>query len=194
MVKVVNMRQLEGKPPFKFDMRSIVERAKRLPVTIDGICIHLPFVDVNIKPDNVERQVAREVVIRVADKRVLNAFECCDGCIKQAVDSLQNIRQILVEKQVQLSDETEGALYLLLDSIRDAIRQFLTFEQHLNPRRIQENREVYFACLEMLRGHIHRTLLQIARIADMNIPDIAPAMRYDDNWQLEAYQSPIDSK
>jgi hypothetical protein len=170
MVRIVNMRQLEGKPPFKFDMRSIVERAKRLPVTIDGICIHLPFVDVNIKPDNVERQVAREVVIRVADKRVLNAFECCDSCIKQAVDSLQDIRQILVEKQVQLSDKTEGALYLLLDSIRDAIRQFLTFEQHLNPRQIQENKEVYFACLEMLRGHIHRTLLQIAKIADHCCP------------------------
>jgi bacterioferritin-associated ferredoxin len=119
------------KPPFKFDIRNIVDRLRKLPVSVDGVTIALPFVEVTLKPDGRERKVAREVVIRLADRRVLNASECCDGCIESALKSLQEIRQTIVEKQVELSSKTDGVLFLLLDSIRDAIRQFLTFEQRL---------------------------------------------------------------
>jgi hypothetical protein len=42
----------------------------------------------------------------------------------------------------------------------------------------------------MLRAHIHRVLIQIARIADTDIPKIAKNMRYDEAWQLEAYERP----
>jgi len=178
------------KPPFKFDISGIVKRLRGLPVSVDGVTISLPFVEVNVKADNIERKVAREVVIRLADRRVLNSFECCDNCIKEALKSLQEIRQIVVDKQVELSAKTDGVLYLLLDSIRDAIRQFLTFEQRLSSSRDFENRELYFAGLEMLRGHIHRALLQVSKIADMEIPGISNHMRYDGNWQLAAYKQP----
>lgn len=177
------------KPPFKFEIGSIVERLRKLPVSVEGVTITLPFVEVTLKPDGLERKVAREVVIRFADRRVLNAWECCDNCIDEALKSLQEIRQVTVEKQVELSSKTDGVLYLLLDSVRDAIRQFLTFEQRLT-NRSPESRELYFAALEMLRAHIHRSLTQIAKIADVDIPGISAAMRYDDNWQLEAYQTP----
>lgn len=83
----------------------------------------------------------------------------------------------------------DGPLYVLLDSIRDAIRQFLTFEQRLQKREF-ESRELYFAGLEMLRAHIHRTLLQISKIGAMAIPGISTHMRYDDQWQIEAYKKP----
>jgi len=43
----------------------------------------------------------------------------------------------------------------------------------------------------MLRAHIHRGLLQVSKIAEMEIPGIAPLMRYDSNWQLEAYYKPL---
>jgi hypothetical protein len=177
------------KPPFKFDIGSIVQRVRKLPVSVDGVTITLPFVEVTLKPDDLERKIAREVVIRLADRRVLNAWECCDGCIDSALKSLQEIRSTIVEKQVQLSSQTNGVLFLLLDSIRDAIRQFLTFEQRLT-KGSSESREVYFAALEMLRAHIHRSLIQISKIADMEIPGISASMRYDGNWQLEAYQKP----
>jgi hypothetical protein len=177
------------KPPFKFEIGKIVERLRKIPVAVDGVTITLPFVQVTLKPDDLERKVAREVVIRLADRRVLNAWECCDGCIDNALKSLQEIRQIAVEKQVELSSRSDGVLFLLLDSVRDAIRQFLTFEQRLT-RNSSESRELYFAALEMLRAHIHRTLNQISKVAAMEIPGIAPAMRYDGNWQLEAYQTP----
>jgi hypothetical protein len=136
------------------------------------------------------RKVAREVVIRLADRRVLNAWERCDGCIDNALKSLQEIRETIVEKQVELSSKTDGVLFLLLDSIRDAIRQFLTFEQRLT-RKSSESKQLYFAGLEMLRAHVHRTLIQISKIASMEIPGISAAMRYDGNWQVEAYQKPL---
>lgn len=181
------MRNL--KPPFKFDLAKVIRRVRKLPVSVDGVKISLPFVEVTVKRDRLERKVAREIVVRLADRRVLNASECCDGCIDQALVSLQKIRKIVVDKQVELADKADGPLYALLDSVREAIKQFLTFEQHLTKRDFR-SRDLYFAGLEMLRAHIHRTLLQISKIAVMEIPEISAPMRYDDHWQIEAYKNP----
>lgn len=167
------------KPPFKFDVADLVRRLRKIPISVDGISITLPFIEVSVKADKTERKVAKEVVIRLADRRVLTPAECCDSCIDKALASLQEIRQISVDNQVELSDKTDTALYVLLDLIRDSIRQFLTFEQRLSKIapvdlrhegsacRFAQSREIYFAGLEMLRAHIHRTLLQVAKIADM---------------------------
>jgi hypothetical protein len=175
------------KPPFKFDVGQIVKRLRNLPVSVDGVTIALPFIEVTVKPDDTERKVAREIVIRLADRRVLNSYECCDGCIREALDSLQEIRKIIVDKEVELSGKSDGVLYVLLDSIRDAIRQFLTFEQRLRKQKGERN-QLYFAGLEMLRAHIHRCLLQVSKIAEMEIPDVADYMRYDEHWKIEAYK------
>lgn len=189
------MSRDELKPPFRFDIAKILGGFQKLPVAIDGVTIALPFVSVTVKPDRVERRVAREVIIRLADRRVLTAFECCDNCIDLALQSLHEIRECMVNKQVELSSHANGSLYLLLDSIREGIRQFLTFEQRLTygsklTVRSRNARDDYFAALEMLRAHIHRTLIQISKIADMEIPGISAHMRYDENWQLEAYEKP----
>jgi hypothetical protein len=183
------MADRDLKPPFRFNLSSVVDRLRRLPFAVDGVTITLPFISVTIKPDMLERKVAREVIIRLADRRVLNASECCDGCIDNALASLQEIRSVVVDKQVELADHAEGVLYILLDSIRESIRQFLTFEQKLS-RRHHESRDGYFAALEILRAHIHRTLLQIGKIAAMGIPGISSHMRYDEQWQLAAYENP----
>lgn len=175
-------------PPFKFDLSALLGRIRRLPVAVDGVSLSVPFLSVSIKPVDVERRIAREVVIRLADRRVLNAFECCDDCIDRALTSLQEIRRLLVDKQVELADRTGSPLYLLLELMAEAIRQFSTFEQHLDRR--FERREAYFAALEMLRAHLHRVLLQVAKIAETDIPKIAQNMRYDETWQLEAYEQP----
>ena len=98
----------ELKPPFKFDIRDIMRRLQKVPLCVDGVTITLPFVEVSVKPDKVERKVAREIVIRLADRRVLNAFECCDNCIDMALKSLQEIREVIVEKQVELSEKATG--------------------------------------------------------------------------------------
>lgn len=180
------MRDL--KVPFRFNIASLVRQACRLPIQVDGVSISLPFVSVTVKPNDVERKVAREVVIRLADRRVLNAFECCDDCIDKALASLQDIRSLLVDKQVELSNQADGPLYLLLEVMLEGIRQFFTFEERLNHS--FEGRQAYFAALEMLRAHLYRALSQVAAIAVIEIPKISSHMRYDEVWQVEAYVKP----
>ncbi len=194
-------------PPFRFDFQSLLKRARQKVTTqVDGVSINLPFLTLNVRPDDLEREVAREVVIRLADRRVLNSGECCDDCIEKAIESLQDIRSKLVEKQVAMAKMTDSPIYLLVEFMLEAIRQFLTFEQRLrqsvkvsslddNPnsaglRRLPDQRDQYFAALEMLRAHLHRCLLQVAKIADIGIPKIADNMRYDEAWQLETYGKP----
>ena len=187
------MRDL--KPPFQFDFSALLQQAQRtFQKRVDGISISLPFISFSVRPDDHEKQVAREIVIRLADRRVLNAFECCDNCIDQALSSLQEIRAFLVDKQVDLADLTDGALYLLIEFMRGAIRQFLTFEQQLQDReghsRERAAQERYFAGLEALRGHLYRCLIQVSELADLEIPNISEQMRYDAVWALDAYRQP----
>ena len=195
------MRDLE--PPFRFNFKNLTAKAKgKVSNRIDGVSINLPFVSFTVSPDDKESSVAREIVIRMADRRVLNSFECCDNCIDAALDSLQSIRSILVDKQVELSHNTDGSLYLIIEYMLEGIRQFLTFQQRLEQagksttslqipssfKRPRTTKEKYFAALEMLRAHLHRSLLQVAAIAKMEIPRIANNMRYDQAWQVEAYE------
>ena len=189
-------------PPFKFDVLSLVGKAKRhAKKRVDGVTIKLPFVSFSVKPDDLEQKAAREIIIRLSDKRVLNAFECCDSCVEQALASLQDIRTLLVDKQVELSALVDGGLYLVVELMLEGIRQFFTFEEGLrttNPefpgkvhsRSHGQGLEPYFAALEMLRGHLYRCLAQVAIVADTSIPKISQHMRYEDAWQLEAYRRP----
>ena len=196
----------DSKPPFKLDLRAQLKEARRkLNTRIGSVAINLPFLSFSVNPDDLEKRVANEIVIRLADRRVLNAFECCDNCIDQALTSLREIRRILVDKQVELSGASDSPLYLLIEFQTEAIRQFLTFEQRLNQsyeqesmpfdvprdfRRLSPVREQYFAALEMLRAHLHRCLIQVSKIADTATPKIPDHMRYDDEWQIEAYEQP----
>lgn len=193
------MQDLE--PPFQFDLSVLLQKARRtFQKRVEGVSISLPFVSFSVRPEDREKRVAREVVIRLADRRVLNAFECCDGCIDQALASLREIRSLLVDQQVELADLTDGALYLLLDLMREGIRQFLTFEQQIGARdrasqpserhRERDAQQLYFAGLEALRAHLHRCLIQVAAIANVEIPRIAEHMRYEPAWAVEAYVQP----
>jgi hypothetical protein len=189
-------------PPFKFDVAALVGKARRhMRKRVDGVTINLPFVSFSVRPDDLEQKVAREVVIRLADKRVLNAFECCDSCVEQALASLRDIRSLLVDKQVDLAHQTDGALYLIMEFMLEGIRQFFTFEEKLrtaNPdfpgdlhtRLQRHDLRPYFAALEMLRAHLYRCLAQVAVLAQTTIPKIADNMRYENTWQLEAYEQP----
>ena len=194
------MRNLS--PPFKFYVYTLIGKARRhIKKRVDGVTINLPFVSFSVKPDDLEQKAAREIVIRLADKRVLNAFECCDSCVEQALASLQDIRSFLVGKQVELSAIVDGGLYLVLELMLEGIRQFFTFEDGLrttNPefpgeihsRFHRQELQPYFAALEMLRGHLYRCLSQVAVVAGTTIPKISQHMRYEDAWQLEAYEQP----
>jgi hypothetical protein len=196
-----------AKPPFRFDLSGVLKRLRSISGRVDGVSLRLPFISINVKADDLDVRIAREIVIRLADRRVLNAFECCDSCVANALASLAEIRAFLVDKQVELGSRSDGALFLLTEMMLEAIRQFLTFEERLRRRvsagggRIDADdvafgsayplshiyQSQYFAALEMLRGHLYRTLRQIASFSNFEVPVIPVHMRYDDTWQIEAY-------
>lgn len=97
-----------GTIPFKFDVSSLITQARKVGSRVGNVTIKLPFVDIDVDPQDQERRIARELVIRLRDRRVLSAWECCDNCIDSALASLQEIRQTLVDKQVELSDLQDG--------------------------------------------------------------------------------------
>jgi hypothetical protein len=167
------------------------------------VTLNLPFVSIAVSPKDQERRVAREIVIRLRDRRVLSAWECCDNCIDNSLASLGEIRQTLVDKQVELADLQDGPLFLLVDAMAAGIRQFMTYEELLrrekgapiHPRfgefhRPPNIRQAYFDALEVLRGHLSRCLGQIAAIAGMPVPNEGVIAHYQGPWQLEAYKEP----
>lgn len=191
--------------PFKFDITGIVKRARRKAKTrlVGDVTINLPFVSFSVKLDDRERTVAREVVIRLLDRRVLSAYECCDNCIDKALASLQEIRRILVDKQVELSDVRDGPLYLLTDTMLIGIRQFLTYEELLkqndqlapHPRfsefhRPPDVRQAYFDALNLLRDHLSRCIGQVAVIAGIDLPTDGVISWHQGPWKIERYEVP----
>jgi hypothetical protein len=82
------------KTPFTFDLGDVLARTRRHFANHFGsLTVSLPFFSFSVNPKDREKQIAREIVIRLKDRRVLSAWECCDNCIDRAVASLQEIRQ-----------------------------------------------------------------------------------------------------
>lgn len=192
-------------PLFRFNSGSILKRARRkLNANVEGINVTLPGVTFRVKPVGLEQSVAREIVIRMKDRRVLNSKECCDNCIDEALDSLQKIRAMLVDQQVALKTIPDCALFFLTDLMLVGIKDFLTYEQRLKQipqsplfvpshkdfRRPPEQREKYQAALEMLRAHLYRCLRQVYKVAGLNPEDIEMRLKYSDQWDLAAYKLP----
>jgi ribosomal protein S4 len=188
---------------FQFDISKSIKRARQfINKRVDGVSIRIPFMSFSVKPTDIERKVARELLIRLSDKRVLSANECCDNCIDSALASLQEVRKILVEKQVDLAEYHDGGLYLLIELMAEVIRQFLNYEESLKGREEQrpkeksefyrdpEVRDAYFEVLNQLRFHIHSCLTQVAKIAEMETPKIASYLKSNDEWMLSLYLKP----
>jgi len=168
---------------------------------VGDVTLNLPFVSVAVSPRDREKAAAREIVIRLRDRRVLSSHECCDNCIDASLASLQEIRAILVDQQVALSDFQDGPLFLMIDMIRQGIRQFVTYEERLRAagddptpglpsdfRRDPQVRQDYFDALELLRAHVSHCLHEIRTIADMD--EQVAALEYAGPWLLQSYVAP----
>jgi hypothetical protein len=159
----------------------------------------LPFISLTVTPDDVEKEVARELMVRLPDRRVLSSKECCDTCIDISLTSIQEIRGILVDKQVELAHLYDGSLYLLVEYMLEGIRQFLTFTETRDSVIVLESRsdmrppdvrERYFGALEVLRFHIHSCLTQVAKIAEINTPKVEAYLHSNEEWHRVAYIRP----
>lgn len=187
---------------FNFDklLGKAAEKAKK---HIDGVTINLPFISFSVKPTDIEKKVARELFVRLPDKRVLSSKECCNNCIDNSLASLQDIRSILVEAQVKLTDLHDGGLYLLIELMAEGVRQFITFEERLRVEpslkdeaqfgefyRPSDIQHEYFEVLEQLRFHMHSCLTQVATIADMNTQKTDSYLKANEEWLLSLYHEP----
>jgi len=189
---------------FKFDVTKLLKQAQtKAKKHVDGVTIKLPFVSFSVKPTDIEKSVARELLIRLPDKRVLSSKECCDNCIDNSLASLQEIRKVLVESQVKLSNYHDGGLYLLIELMVEGVRQFITYEESLRVKpsmkeetthkdmyRPPDIQRQYFDVLEQLRFHIHSCLTQVALVADMETPKTESYLKADDEWLLSIYKKP----
>lgn len=80
-----------GYIPFKFDLNDIIGLARRLVAgRLGDVTLNLPLVSIAISPRDRERQVAREIALRLRERRVPSALECCDGCVNNALTSQGN--------------------------------------------------------------------------------------------------------
>ena len=184
---------------FRFQVEPVLREAVRNSNgTLSAIPLSLPFVTIFVRPTTLESSVAAEIILHARDRRVLSHQECCDGCIDDALASLQDLRAKLVGQQLRLVNES-GALSNLIDLMLTAIRQFLTFEQRLSASspakgngrnewyRDASIQSEYFDALEMLRGHLSRCLGQVAAVAGMTLPNGGLVAGYQGPWPLDAY-------
>lgn len=85
-----------GAIPFQIDLTDLLAKARRqFAGRVGDISFNLPFISFSVSPKDGEKQVACEIVVRLRDRRVLSAWECCDDCIDNALASLREIRQTL---------------------------------------------------------------------------------------------------
>jgi hypothetical protein len=185
---------------FRIDIRNwIAEARHKLNSRVEGVEINCPGITFCVKPNDPEQKAARETVVFLADRRVLKSKECCDHCIDRSLESLQKIREFLVQKQIELVYATDSPLYLMLEFSLEAIRQFLTHHERLEAaasrlppgselsdfRRPPDIRQDYFEALELLRGHLGQC---VAIIADVEVPKVPDNLR--DGWHLSSYVMP----
>ncbi len=189
--------------PLQFDVRKLIAKGRRsLNKRVTGAQIRLPGFTFIVAPVDPEVKVARQLVVWLADRRVLKASECCDDCIDRSLASLLKIREHLVQRQVELADLPDGALFFLIEFVVQGLRQFLTHEERLKAEfgdeqdsqrspdfhRPHDLREHYFAALKVLRAHIAGATTQIATIAGVSLPDIPDYLRVQ-TWDDTNYVS-----
>ncbi len=195
-------KQHKASTGFRLDVWALIQRARqKFASNVEGANLSLPFVVFRIRPLDLEQSVAREIVLRMRDRRVLNARECCDNCIDNALESLQEIRAMLVDQQVALKTVPDGPLALLIEFMLHGIRQFLTYEQRLKdsvPSQIivpsipdvrppADRLAKYQAALETLRAHLANSLLQVCRIADFDPKKLDARLSQSEQWDSDLY-------
>ena len=168
----------------RINFTEFYKKAKKIASKIEfkGATLNLPFISINIDADLNEKKIAKEIIIRLRDKRVLNTKECCDNCIENSLKSLIEIREFLVNKEVEIGN-IESPLFLLVDFGLMGIKKFLTFTEFYKP---EENQEEYFNSLNTIRGHLLRVFDGINQIAELP-EEFGFRYEFNSNWDDQIY-------
>ena len=168
----------------KINVSEIIKKAKKTikNIKVDGITINFPFLNINISANDIDKKIAREIIIKLNDKRVLNSKECCENCIENSLKSLFEIREFLVNKQIEINN-FNSILFLLMELMLTGIRSFINFTEELD---IKDNRQKYFKSLDILRNHLLKCLDEISKIAEVSC-NYGFRYKYIDDWSKEIY-------
>lgn len=162
----------------RFDIRDVLKKlsktASRMKHQVDSVSMNLPLgTNITFKPNTAETDTAKEIVIFLSDRRVLDSSECCEDCVEAALKSIGEIREFLVQRQLALKHESDSILFVLIEIMLTEIRQFQTYAQKLAPARqtahLERAEENYYVALNRLRGELLAALAQVANIAKMPI-------------------------
>ena len=157
----------------------------RKQLSVSGINLSFPFsagITISIKPQ--ERDVAKETIVVLVNRRILNAAECCASCSQQSITSLKEMKSDLIQIEKKLTGSINGPLFYFIDSIVNGINQFLKYIEDYNfIETFNLNRDTYFQSFNIIRNHIVQCLYQIAKIADFEINNDLFAVRINvESW------------
>jgi hypothetical protein len=149
----------------RFDFTEFSKRLNKYSkkVKVESVSVRLPGISISLSPTKQEKLIAKEIILFIRHKRVIDSKECCDTCIKNSLQSLLEIKNFLVMKQMEISD-VESPLFLLTDFALFGVNKFLTYTESFDP---DVSREEYFKALNIIRGHLIRTFDQIAVVAKL---------------------------
>ncbi len=160
--------KLEYKIP-KYACKILSEKYTTM-LSPESISLSIPFgISIVIQPEKKESEIAKEVIIKLIDRRILNAKECCGSCIKKSLASLMEIKGQLIDIKVKLANKTDSALFYLIDYIIISINTFLDFIERYKIEDEEQNKAIYFDALEKIRSHISQCMFEIAKIGKFKI-------------------------
>jgi hypothetical protein len=158
---------------------------------LDSISLSFPFsINASFKFRDEIIDIAKESVITLIDRRILNSQECCGSCIQESLNSLKEIKSDLVNIKKRLRNHINSPLFYFIDYIMVSINSFFDFMERNNliVNREQYEKQIYFDALEIIRNHIAKCLYEIAIIGKISIGNNHYAFKDGEiGWQENNY-------
>ena len=184
--------------PYKFRIPKYYAKIiskNNINIKLDDISLSFPFIiNASFRFEKNIIDIARETIMALIDRRILNAKECCASCIYKALNSLKEIKSDLINTKKQLKNDINSPLFYFIDYMIISINSFFDFMERNNliddklDDKDHDIKTVYFDALEIIRNHIAQCMNEIAKIAKMQINNEHYAfMNGEIGWQENYY-------
>lgn len=164
-------------PRYDVDFGGFGEKLAKLYVE-KGVSINLPFISFTVRVDETERDVARELLICLDDRRLLKRSHSCEKPTPLAIESVGKIRDLVVQMKAKLRNHTSGALYQMLEMMHLATVEFVNFIEKnelesvpASPKTVSDFRKVsaWGRARESYINHMVSLVRQVAQIARFDL-------------------------